>query len=113
MLEYYDVEIPYCPKCKGKRFQLTETDTVCRQCGQVFVSDNVPWREMEKGEGAATVKRTDGSLMRIPQETVGEWNPGIGAYWDDFAGTWFKVTSLESAEVPKDEAFRWLVREAA
>jgi hypothetical protein len=43
-------EIPYCPKCQGKRFLLTETDTVCVRCGNVFAADNVPWCPMKKGE---------------------------------------------------------------
>jgi hypothetical protein len=106
-------EIPYCPKCSSKRFLLTETDTVCARCGNVFAADNVPWRPMKKGEFAAEVKRRDGSPVYIPDEIEGEWNPEARAYWDSFTGTWFKVTSVESVEVPKDEAFRWLVRGAA
>jgi hypothetical protein len=68
----HDASIPYCPKCNAKHFSLTDTDTVCARCRELFTGDEVTtWREMKKGEYPATVKRTDGSTVEIPDEVIG------------------------------------------
>jgi hypothetical protein len=106
-----DLEIPYCPKCQGKQFVLTEADTVCAKCGKLFVDDNVPWRPMKKGESDATVQRTDGSAIYIPDKIQGRWDPDMGAYWDVFTNRWTVVRLIESVEVPEDDnTFHRIVR---
>jgi hypothetical protein len=84
-----------------------------RKCGELFPGDKVPWRLMKKGEFPAVVQRVDGSLVHIPNEIAGEWDPAMGAYWDPFRGIWLKVTSVEEVQVPEGESFRWLVHGAA
>jgi hypothetical protein len=36
----HDASIPYCPKCNAKHFLLTDTDTVCARCGELFTGSD-------------------------------------------------------------------------
>jgi hypothetical protein len=81
-----DIGVPYCPKCDGKRFRLTDTDTVCVQCGELFANDSVPFRPMKEEERLATVIGLDGAEKFFPKSA--------------------------GVEISQDKLFHWMVRGA-
>jgi hypothetical protein len=107
-----DIEttVPYCPTCGKKGFRLTATDTVCTHCGQLFPHDHVPFRDMQKDEPPARVKRLDGSSINIPEPLPGEYDPEMDAYWDSCTCHWIQFHTMTSVEVPASESFRYLAR---